>query len=168
MGRPQQVSAYAEEILDHRLDRGEALQMRGRFEAPHLAFTLSRRLVRDFGAVVRILSRAVDHRRHHRAARRRVTTELVGDQPARDTALAFQQLPEEPYRGATISTRLHEDVQHVAVLIHRAPEILLAAVERDEEFVEMPRVALLTAPAPQRLGISPGRTSGTIGGWSRR
>ena len=113
-------------------------------------------MMRDFGAVVGVPVRAVDHRRHHRAARRRVTTELVGDQPARDTALAFQQLP-EPYRGATISTRLHEDVQHVAVLIHRAPEILLAAVERDEEFVEMPRVALLTAPAPQRARGCPAR-----------
>ena len=61
MYRRQQVSADSEEILDHRLDRREALQVRGRFEASHLAFTLSRRLVRDFGAVVRILIRAVDH-----------------------------------------------------------------------------------------------------------
>ena len=133
MRRPQQMSAHSEEILDHRLDRREALQMRSRFEAPHLAFTLSRRLVRDFGAVVRILIRAVDHGRHHRAARCRVTAELVGDQPARDTAFAFQQLPEEPDRSTTIPARLHQDVEHVTVLVHGPPQILLAAVERDEE-----------------------------------
>ena len=67
--------------------------------------------------------------------------------------MPFQQFPKEPYRGATIPARLHQDVEHVAVLVHRAPEILLAAVERDEELVEVPRVALLTAPAPQRPGI---------------
>ena len=59
-------------------------------ETAHLALALSNRLVRDLGAVVRILIRAVDHRRRHRAARRRVTAQLVGDQPARDTASAFQ------------------------------------------------------------------------------
>ena len=47
----------------------------------------------------------------------------------------------------TVSPRLHEDVEHVAVLVHRAPELLLATVERDEELVKMPRVTLLTASA---------------------
>ncbi len=67
--------------------------------------------------------------------------------------MAFQQLPEEPHRGATISPRLHEDVEHVAILVHRPPEILPAAIERDEEFVKMPRVTLLPPPAPQRASV---------------
>ncbi len=129
--------------------------MHGRLEAPHLALTQSRRLMRDLGTVVRILIGAVDHRRHRRAARRRVTAKLVSDQPARDTALPFQQLPEESYRGAPIPPRLDQDVEHVAVLVHRAPEILLAAVECDEQFVEMPRVALWTAQPPERAGVVP-------------
>ena len=61
MRRPHPMSAHSEEILDHAMDRREALQVHGRLEAPHLAFTLSRRLVRDFGSVVGILTRAVDH-----------------------------------------------------------------------------------------------------------
>ena len=149
------MSTHSEEILHHAVDRREALQMDRRLEAPHLALTLTRRLVRDFRPVVRVLIRAVDHRRHHRTARRRVTAELVGDQSARDTALPFQQFPKEPYRGTTIPARLHQDVEHVAVFIHRAPEILLAAVERDEELVEIPRVSLLTAPPPERAGVVP-------------
>ena len=127
--------------------------MDGRLEVPHLAFPLSRRLVRDFGAVVRILNDAVDRRRHHAAARRRVAAQLVGDQSARDITLAFEKLPKEPHRGATISARLHEDIEHVAILIHRSPEVLPAAVERHEEFVEMPRVTLLPAPVPQRASV---------------
>ena len=33
-----------------------------------------------------------------------------------------------------------EDVEHVAVLVHSPPEILLATVECDEQFVEVSRV----------------------------
>ena len=55
MSRPQQMSAHPEEILYDTMDGREALQMNGRLEAPHLAFPLSRRLVRDLGAVVRVL-----------------------------------------------------------------------------------------------------------------
>ncbi len=85
MGRPQQMSGHPEEILHHAVDRREALQMDGRLEAPYLTLTLSRRLMRHFGAIVRILIRTVEHRRHHRAVRGRVTAELVGDQPAGGT-----------------------------------------------------------------------------------
>ncbi len=56
MHRPQQVSAHSEEILDHAVDRREALQMDGRLEGPHPAFPLSRRLMRHLSAVVRILT----------------------------------------------------------------------------------------------------------------
>ena len=85
------MPTHCEEIPNDTVDRREPLHVSGRLETPHLAFLLSRRLVRDFCAIVRILIRAVDHRRHHRTARRRVTAEeLVGDQPSRNTLLAFQ------------------------------------------------------------------------------
>ena len=38
MSRSQEMSPDPEEILHHAMDGGEALQMGGRFEAPHLAF----------------------------------------------------------------------------------------------------------------------------------
>ena len=39
----------------------------------------------------------------------RLTAELVRDQPARDTALPFQQFPKASHGRATILLRLHED-----------------------------------------------------------
>jgi hypothetical protein len=51
--------------------------------------------------------------------------QLVGDQPAGRTALAFQQLPEETFGGVAIAPRLHEDVEDIAIVIDRAPEILV-------------------------------------------
>ena len=154
MRRPQQMSTHSEEILHHAVDRHEAFHVRGRLKAAHLALALSNRLVRDLGAAVRVLIRAVDHRRHHHALRGRVTAELVGDQPARDTGLAFQSLPEESDRGALISPRLHQDIEDVTVLVHGPPEILQPAGERHEEFVEMPRVPQPAASAPESASVA--------------
>ena len=61
MRRTQQMAADPKQILHRPVDRGEALQMARRLEAPHLALPLARRLMRHLGTVVRILIRTVDH-----------------------------------------------------------------------------------------------------------
>ena len=66
---------------------------------------------------------------------RGVTAELVRDQAAPGAALAFQQRSEESSGGVSIASRLHEDGNHVAVLVHGAPEILSPALNGDEELV---------------------------------
>ena len=60
VNRPEQMSAHTEEILYQAVNGREALQLGRRFEAPHLALTLSRRVMRHLGAIVRVLIRAVD------------------------------------------------------------------------------------------------------------
>ena len=89
------------------------------------------------------------HRRHHGAARGGVGAQLVGDQSSRDTALGFQQRPKESDGCSPIPVRWHEDVQDVTVLVDRAPQILLATLDRDEHLVEMPGVSHPTESAPQ-------------------
>jgi len=108
--RPQLMPTDAEEILHDAVNRREALQLGGGLEAPHLPLTLSRRLMRHLGPVVRVLIGAVNHRRHHRTVCSRVAAELVRDQAARDTSIAFQQLPEDSERRAPIPSRLHKDI----------------------------------------------------------
>ena len=127
----------------------EPLHVGGGFEASHLALALPGRLVRDFGAAVRVLVRAVNYRRHHGAERRRVAAQFVRDQPPRFPASAFQQLTEEPLRRAAISSRLDEDVDDVAGLVHGPPQILPPALNCYEEFVQIPRVAHPAPASPQ-------------------
>ena len=43
--------------------------------------------------------------------------------------------------GPPVSAGLHENIDDVAVLAHRAPEILALPVDGDEELVQMPRIA---------------------------
>ena len=147
------MSPDSKEILHNSVYRCEPLHVGGRREAPHLALPLTRRLVGDLGSIVRVLISDVDYGRHHGAARGGVGAQLVGDQSSRKTALGFQQLPKESNGCSPIPVRLHEDVQDVTVLVHCAPQILLATLDRDEHLVEIPGVSHPTAPAPQLPGV---------------
>ena len=109
--------------------------------------------MRDFGAVVRILIRDVNDRRHHGPRGRRVAPQFVGDQPVGYAALAFQQLPEKAHCGAPVPPRLHQDVEDVTVLVYRPPQVLLTTVQRDEQLIEVPRVPEAPTPVPEPSGI---------------
>ena len=146
MDGPQEVAADTKEILHGSVHREKPLCVRGGLEPPHLALPLPGRLVGDFRPIVRVLVRAVNHGRHHRAAGRWVAAQLVGDQSSRDTALSFQQLPEEAEGRQPIAARLHENVGRVAVFVDGPPQILLPPPDLDEQLVQMPGVAL-AAPA---------------------
>ena len=149
----QQMAPDAEEILHDTVNRREPLELSGRLETPHLALTLAGRLVGDLRAVVRVLIGAVKHRRHHRATGGRVAEQLIGNQASRHVPLGFQSRAKEAHRGVQIPSRLHEDVEDVTVLIHGAPQVLLATLDRDEHLVEMPGVSEPATSAPQSARI---------------
>ncbi len=121
-----------EEIQDDAVDRQESLRLSGGLEPAHLALSLSRRLMRDFGPVVRTASGVVNHRRHGASPRRAVARQLVGDQSPRFAALAFQQLAKEAFGRTPIAPRLDEDIDDISVLVNSAPEILPLALGRQD------------------------------------
>ena len=145
VSRPQQMSAHSKEILHDAVHGREPLHVSGRLEAPHLSFALPRRLMGNFGAIVRVLVRRVDHGRHHSPMSSRITAQLVHNHTARDGALAFQQLPKEAPGGAPITPGLHEDVDHVAVFVDRLclPKTSSAGSSADRR---PPRVSVRIAP----------------------
>ena len=153
VSRPQEVSTDSEEILHDTVNRREPLELSGRLETSYLALPLSGRLMGDLRAVVRVLIGAVKHRRHHRATGGRVAAELVGDQASRHVPLVLQSRAKEAHRGVPIPSRLHEDVEDITGLIHGAPQVLLATLDRDEHLVEMPGVAEPVTSAPQSARI---------------
>ena len=127
----------------------ESLGLLWRLEPAHLSLSLSRRLMRDFGPVVRIPARVMAHRRHDVPPCRTVAPELVGDQPPGFATLTLEQLSKEALCGAPITTRLDEDVDHIAVLVDGTPEILTLALDADEELVQVPRIAQSPFSPPQ-------------------
>ena len=57
------MSVHSEEILHEAMYGREALHVGGRLESTHLPLALTRRLMRDFRAIVFVLPGAVDHGR---------------------------------------------------------------------------------------------------------
>ena len=105
--------------------------------------------MRHLGSVVRILLGAMDNRWQRGAAGRRVAAQLIGNEPAWQTSLFLQQCSKEPGRGAPIPSWLDQDIEHVAVLIHGSPQVLLPAIDRHEQLVEVPGVAQLATALPE-------------------
>src|ERR1700675_130669 len=56
-------------------------------------------------------------------------------------------------RSAARTVRLYQDVDHVAVLIHGTPEILLLAVDSNEDFVQVPNIAQAALTPLQFSGL---------------
>ena len=70
--------------------REKPLRVRSGFEQAHLSLALSRRLMRNLCAIVRVSVRAMGDGRHDRSVRSLVAAQLVGDQSPRLTLLALQ------------------------------------------------------------------------------
>ena len=92
-------------------------------------------------------------RGHHGAASGTIARQLVGDQSPRRTALGFQQLAKELEGDASIPSGLHQDVDLVPVLVDRPPQVLLPALNPDEQLIQILGVALPTPPGPQPSSI---------------
>jgi hypothetical protein len=99
MAGPKPMSPNDEQVAHDVVDREESLSLCRRLETPHLALAQARRMVGDFGPVVGVASRVVDHGRHDHPLRGTVAPEAIGDQVAGDTAAPLEQLAKEP-RGA--------------------------------------------------------------------
>ena len=141
MRRSHQVTANVEKVADESVHGQEALCLTGRFEPSHLSLALPCGLVGDFGAIVLVSVRAMGDRRHDRSVRRPVAAQLVGDQPARLTLLALQQLAEKACGSPAVAPRLDEDIDDVAILIDGTPARRPPSLDGDEDLVQVPSVA---------------------------
>ena len=107
----------------------------------------------DFGAIVRVPGRVVGDQRHDVPMGDSVAAQLVGHETDRFPSLTFQESPKESPRRTPVPARLDEEVNQVSVLVHRAPEILALTVDRDEDFVQKPRIAESAFASLQPPGV---------------
>ena len=111
--------------------------------------------------VHQILRPTVLHAGYQPAMSHPVATQFVGDQHPRHVLQTGEQLPEEPGSGLGVAAGGDQDVQDVAVLVHRPPKIMNRAVDLDEHLVEVPLVPR-TCPAPTQsvdVGLAEFRVS---------
>jgi hypothetical protein len=63
-----------------------------------------------------------------------------------------QQRTEALLRGLLVAPRLDEAIPPSPVLIHRAPEVVPRAMDREEDLLQVPGVARSGPPAPELMG----------------
>lgn len=117
MNRLQQVATEAKQVLRQSMEGEKPLRLSRSVEPSHRLFSLARRFVRDFGSVFRIDAVDVIYRGHDCPMSGIITSEFIGDQPARFTSLAFEQTAEKAFSRPLIATGLYQNINHIAILV---------------------------------------------------
>ena len=95
----------------------------------------------------------VDDGGHDLAVSGAVAFQLVGDQPPGRAALPFQQLAEESFGSFLITATRDEDIEHITILLYRAPEVLVFALYLYQDLIHVPRVTETTLSTPQSPSV---------------
>jgi HAD superfamily hydrolase (TIGR01509 family) len=85
-----------------------------------------------------------------------IAPQLVGHNHSWLVLQTLQQPFEEALRRLGIAPGLNQDIEHNAILIDGAPEIVLHALDPDEDFVHVPLVARSRPASPQAVGETRG------------
>jgi hypothetical protein len=81
-----------------------------------------------------------------------IASQLICDQDPWWAALPLQQLSEQAFGGPFVPPALHQDVEHDAVLVHRAPQPVLLAGDLGDDLIQMPLVACARQPTADPIG----------------
>jgi len=142
--------------------REKALCLFSGLESPHLLFAQSRGLVRIFSTIVQPFVLTVLHARQDFSFRRAITLQFIGDNHARNVLQFFKKLAKESFGSVLVASALHEDVEHIAVLVYCSPEVMLLATNREENLVHMPFVATTRATATEFISVRLPERANTI------
>ena len=70
-----------------------------------------------------------------------VTSEFIGDDLPRRSALLLEKPTEEPDRGCLVPPFLEQDIQDLSILINGPKQIMLLSVDPNKDFIDKPPVA---------------------------
>ena len=103
-------------------------------------------------AIVQIAALSMFDFRKQAALCHAVALQLIGHDDPWLILKTFQQPPEETPGGFAISTLLYKDIENNAVLINRAPKIMLHTLNTNKHLIEMPLIAWSWPAAAQAVG----------------
>jgi hypothetical protein len=152
-GGAEEVTSRAEVLHDGTIRREEAVGVTGGFEPLHAPFALARRLMGVLGAIIEIAVLPMFHARQELSLGGSITLQLIRDDDPRSILASFEELAEEFLRGLLVPPALHQDIEDVAVLIDRPPEIMMVTLDCQKDLIQMPLITSLGTPAPQLIGI---------------
>ena len=162
MERPEMATTHSEQVLNRTMDGEKTLSLTCRFESSHLPLLLPRWLMRSLGSVILVLTGSMSHRREDLTMGSVIASKLVCNKLPRWLPLVLQHFAEEAFGGFSISPAHHQNIDHVSILIHRSPQIVSLALDRDEELVNVPDVTCSPLLSSQGAGVVGANTCGTI------
>ncbi len=87
-----------------------------------MAFLLSGVLVGNFSSVVLILAASMGNGWEDLSVGSRIASKLVGNELPGWPPLVLQNLAKEAFGGSPVSVACDQNIQDVAVLVHRSPK----------------------------------------------
>jgi hypothetical protein len=132
--------------------------MPGGFEPLHAPLALAGGLMGVFRSVIQVAMLAMFHTRQGLALRRPIARQFIRNDDPRHVGQPLQQFTKELLRRLLIPLPLHENIQDVAVLIHRPPEIVSFAVDGEKDRINglVPNDKFcLSRQSPTKLGLLP-------------
>jgi hypothetical protein len=109
--------------------------------------------MRILTAVVERATLPVFHAGQYLALRGAVALELVCNDDPWHICQALEELPEELLRGPLVTPTLHQDIEDIVVLIHRAPEVVPFAINCQKDLIQMPLVARSRPSATELIRV---------------
>jgi hypothetical protein len=131
----------------------KALGVSHRLESSHSSLALAGGLVRVLSPVVQSSFPMMGDRRHDILLRGTVARQLIGHDCTGNVPKSLEELSEEALRRLRIAALLHQDVEHFAALVNRAPQIDQSAIDLAEYLVEMPGIPGSELQAPESNGL---------------
>src|ERR1700730_4141886 len=96
--------------------------------------------MRVFSSIVEPFVLSMFHTRQDFAFRRTIALQFIGNDDARDVLQLLEQPTEKSLGSLFVPSTLHEDIEHISVLIHRPPEVMSLTTNGEENLIQMPFV----------------------------
>ena len=89
---------------------------------------------------------------HHLSASSGIAAQFVGDDLSRHVPQPFQQLPEETLGSLCVAFSLHQNIQHIPILVNGPPKTVKCAFYRNKDLIKMPSITVPPLSAPDTAG----------------
>lgn len=109
--------------------------------------------MRIFRSIVQSFALPMLHARQDLTFGRSITLQFICDDHSWHVVQPFEEFAEKSFRRLFVVPALHQDIEHVAVLIDDPPERVGFAVDFQVHHVQMPYVSATRTAATQFVGI---------------
>jgi hypothetical protein len=109
--------------------------------------------MRMLAPVMEIPTLAMFHPREDLPFRRAVALEFICNEHPWHILQPFEQLAKKLLCGLLVAAALHQDIEHVVVLIDSAPEVMALSVDGQKHLIQVPFIPGLRATPTQAIGI---------------